>query len=152
MNANLEVLKKDINSSLDRFLKYRRGNKKKAEYVVIASASISAATTLFIGLGSIWDNYVSYYQALALFFSASLTIITAWDGFYNHKRLWLLQADIITRLYDISSDIKHLEASGKPTYESVNELHTRYKAAFREFNEQWKELRAEDSSQPSEEQ
>ncbi|KHE91638.1 MAG: hypothetical protein K8F52_07080 [Candidatus Scalindua rubra] len=78
-----------------------------------------------------------------------MTILAAWDGFYNHKRLWLLQADIVNRLNDIKTDIKHLEASGSSSQEAVNELYSRYKLSFREFNDQWNDLRAEDNSQPT---
>jgi len=147
MNANIDILKKDINLSLENLRKRRRGNKKKAEYVVVASAVISAVTTISIGLSSLVETWSSIFQGIALILSASLTIIATWDGFYNHKRLWLLQADIVNRLQDIKSDIRHLEANGKPNQQSINDLYSRYKSSFREFNEQWKDLRAEDNSQ-----
>lgn len=146
MDANINVLKQDVNSAIDRLSTTRYKNKKKAEYVVIWSAGISAVTTITIGLSSLVGDWSKLFQGIALTLSASLTVLAAWDGFYNHKRLWLLQADIVNRLSDIKSDIKHLESKSEPGQESVNELYVRYKAAFREFNDQWKDLRAEDNT------
>lgn len=143
INANLSILKKDIEHALKRLVGYRLENKKKAEIVVVATATISAATTIAIGLIPLWDRGEAAFRVIALVLSTSLTVLAAWDGLYNHKRLWLLQAEIVNKLYDILDDIKHLEATGAVDQEALNELYVRYKAAFGEFNSQWREMRTE---------
>ncbi|MCP3908059.1 MAG: SLATT domain-containing protein, partial [Oceanicoccus sp.] len=124
-----------------------RGNKKKAEKVVLVSASISAMTTISIALASQFKNLTPLFQSIAIILSASLTILVAWDGFYNHKRLWLLQAETVNRLKEINTDIRHLEATGSIKQSTIDQLYIRYKEAFGDFNNQWKELRIDDGSQ-----
>ena len=147
--ANLEILKKDLGDSLSSLRKLRRGNKKKAEYVVIAAAAISALTTVSIGLISLVSNWSPFFQILALILSASLTVLTAWDGLYNHKRLWLLQAGIVNNLRQIETDLKHVEKLQDVDQNLINELYLRYRNAFEQYNLQWQEMRMDDDSPAS---
>jgi len=145
MDANLDVLKQDLKNAISRNTAYRRENKKKAEKVVVVSAGLSAVTTLTIALSSIFESMSPLFQTIALLVSGSLTVVTAWDGFYNHKRLWLLQADILNKLYEIDTEIRHHEANNTITQEIVNTLFARYQSAFHEFNAQWKEIRTDEN-------
>lgn len=142
--VSLEILKKDTSTAVARLKTLRRGNKKKAEYVVLGSAGISAVTTICIGVTSLANSWAPIYQSAALILSASLTVLTAWDGLYNHKRLWLMQASIVNSLRQIETDIKHVEASGELDSEVLAELYTRYRHAFEEYNTQWSEMRMDD--------
>jgi hypothetical protein len=144
LSANLNILKADTESAIARIGQYRRENKKKAELVVLAGAAISALTTIAIGMSSVVPSCSALFQGAALILSASLTILTAWDGLYNHKRLWLLQAGVLNSLYQIQTEIKHLEASGQIDQDAVDALYLRYQAAFDEYNSQWTEMRADD--------
>lgn len=145
--ANLDVLKTDLSNSITRLAKYRKDNKNKADRVVFWGAVISGSTTVSIGLGGLLAEDSVYFQALALLLSASLTVLTAWDGLYNHKRLWIIQASVLNELYQIQSDIRHLEASGAVEQSTVDALYQRYQSAFDEYNAQWQEMRvAHDSA------
>ncbi|KHE91637.1 MAG: hypothetical protein K8F52_07075 [Candidatus Scalindua rubra] len=64
MNADIEILKKDINSSIERLIKRRRGNKKKAERVVVLGAGISAVTTISIGLTALIDSLSQVFSSI----------------------------------------------------------------------------------------
>ena len=147
--ASLDIVKDDTDKAIDRLSQYRRSNKKKAEFVVVSSAAISAATTIAIGLTSLISSWSVVFQSLALMLSASLTILTAWDGLYNHKRLWLIQAGVLNSLYRIQADIRHLEKCDPIDQEAVNELYLRYQAAFDEYNSQWSEMRTDERSSSS---
>lgn len=142
--ASLDVLKADIATAIARLSVYRRGNKRKAELIVVASAAISAVTTISIGLASLVSSQSTCFQIVALAFSTSLSVLTAWDGLYNHKRLWLLQAGVINALYQVQTDIRHLEASNNVDQAAINELYARYKAAFNEYHSQWNEMRTDE--------
>lgn len=139
--ANLDVLKSDLADSIARLTEYRRDNKTKADRVVFWGAVISASTTVSIGLGGLIASGSLFFQGLALLLSASLTVLTAWDGLYNHKRLWIIQASVLNELYQIQTDIRHLEASNALDQNAVNELYDRYQSAFEEYNAQWQEMR-----------
>ena len=142
--VSLEILKKDTSAAINSLRTLRRGNKKKAEYVVLGSAGISAVTTICIGVTSLAGSWGPIYQSAALILSASLTVLTAWDGLYNHKRLWLMQASIVNNLRQIQTDIRHIEASGDTDPEVLSELYSRYRNAFEEYNAQWSEMRTDD--------
>jgi hypothetical protein len=139
--ANIDVLKSDLADSISRLTEYRKDNKRKADRVVIWGAAISGSTTVAIGLGGLIADYSVYFQAIALLLSASLTVLTAWDGLYNHKRLWNIQASVLNELFQIQTDIRHLEASGAVEQPTVDALYHRYKSAFDEYHAQWQEMR-----------
>lgn len=144
ISADINVLKTDVKEAIQRLSAYRRGNKKKAMFVVILSASISASTTVAIGLAAVWSSGSEFFQGSALLLSASLTVLTAWDGLFNHKRLWLLQAGVVNSLYRIQTDVRHLEATDPGNQKAVNELYEKYKSAFAEYNSQWTEMREDE--------
>lgn len=147
IQANIDVLKKDVDSSLKNLTERRRENKKKAQYVVVGGAAISAFTAISIGMSSLKTEWAVFLQPIALALSSVSTIVVAWDGFYNHKRLWLLHVDIVRSLQDIQTDIRHIEANGNPDQDELNFLYARYKSSIGEFNEQWKDLRTENNDE-----
>jgi len=143
-SANLDVLKADTDSAIRRMTRYQRGNKRKAELAVVISASISAATTISIGLSSLIPVCSTIFQSAAMVLSASLTIVIAWGGLHNHKRQWMLQSSVINALYRIQTEIKHLEASPQIDQAAVDTLYGCYRAAIDEYGSQGNDFWGDD--------
>lgn len=150
INANLDVLANDIEGQIEGFKKRRNDNKRKAANIVIAGSVISAVTTILIGISTTISNvaYTKIFSVLAIVASSSLAILQAWDGLFNHKRLWAQYADTLNRLYEIETDIRHTKAKAEHDKKEIeqrviDELYMKYKDILRGTNEQWLKLRIE---------
>ena len=143
INANLSVLEQDIETRIAKFKNVSQVNKQKTHFFVMSTAILSSLTTVMIALSQYANSYTVYLSAAALLISASLSILTAWDGLYNHKKLWTSYVTALTQLNELQADIKHLKANGEIEQTITNLLYARYKTIIGEVNENWLKLRSE---------
>jgi hypothetical protein len=141
INANLDLLKKELNQSIANLQKWKKKDKSKATFSITYGGIVSGLTTIFIGLSSYLSNYAKLFGIIALITSASLTIVQTWDGLFNHKKLWIIQAEALNEFYELRGDLSHLEASGKIDQEAINSCYEKYKQIYRRWNSSWSELR-----------
>lgn len=143
IDANLELLERDLQGRIENFKEISQSNKKKTHFYVMSTAILSSLTTIMIALSQYPNDYTVYLSALALLVSASLSILTAWDGLYNHKKLWTSYVTALVQLYDLQADIQHLKAKSEVEQKIINMLYARYKGIIGEVNDNWLKLRSE---------
>ncbi|EAQ63589.1 hypothetical protein MED121_00235 [Marinomonas sp. MED121] len=143
IDANLSILEQDIQTRITKFKGVSQVNKQKTHFFVMSTAILSSLTTVMIALSQYASTYTIYLSATALLISASLSILTAWDGLYNHKKLWTSYVTALTQLNELQADIQHLKANGEIEQAIINLLYARYKAIIGEVNENWLKLRSE---------
>src|SRR5436853_1666999 len=90
IDADLILLKKDLNNTMKDIREKKENDKSKTTIVATYGGLVSALTTVLIGLSSYISNYATYFSIAALVTSASLTVVQAWDRLFNHKRLWII--------------------------------------------------------------
>jgi len=142
VEANKDLLKSRLTEMIRKIKGQKNQDKGIAAFVVTYGALISALTTVLIGLSSYLSNFALYFNIAALITSATVTVIQAWDKLFNHKRLWIIQSEVINRLKELNEDLAHLEASDKLGQNEANECYERYKEIMRKWNSDWKELRS----------
>lgn len=142
MDANLDVLKRDLEATRERFGDYRAENKRNAGAASVLGAALAAATTASIGLGATLPDLETAFQVCALILSAITAVLSAWVGFNNHKERWLLQSAVIEEIRDIESDIEHREASSTLDQAAINASLERYRAALKAMTTQWHKMQA----------
>jgi len=143
IDANLDVLEQDLETRIESFKNISQTNKKKTHFHVMSTAILSSLTTIMIALSQYASELNVYISAAALFISASLSILTAWDGLYNHKKLWTSYVTALVQLYDLQADIKHLKAKSSIEQNVINILYSRYKGIIGDVNDNWLKLRSE---------
>jgi hypothetical protein len=137
--SNEEALKflegeisKRISSFKERIDFYRQGTVR----FTILSSCLSAATTVLIGVGQIYDWQP--LSVIALIISASMTIVNAWDGLFNYRSRWVNNNETLMKLYDLRSELEYQKH--KQTLQDINidEFYQRYKGILQVANESWK--------------
>lgn len=141
--ANIEQLKTDIEARIKWAQSSRSDDKRKSAFVAIYMGIASAITTICIGIVSFLpDNYSNFFSIVSLVTSASLTIVAAWDGVFHHKKLWLNAAITLNELYELNTDIRHVEAgSAGVSQEQANQFYARYKEIMKRTNDRWYKIR-----------
>ena len=142
VDANKERLKSKLVENIQKIKGRKNQDKAIAAFVVTYGAVISALTTVLISLSSYLSDYSLYFNIAALITSATVTVIQAWDKLFNHKRLWIIQAEVLNGLKELNEDLAHLEANNKLGQDETNECYERYKEIMRKWNSDWKDLRA----------
>jgi len=70
--------------------------KKKALRFSILSASLAAGTTVVLGLNI--EGFDEIARITALILAGFLTVLNAWNAFFNHKEMWIEYRKTATKL------------------------------------------------------
>lgn len=142
IDANIEELKRDLANMIDRSWKNRRSDRRKSAFVAVYVGIVSAVTTVCIGIVSFLPERSNVFGIVALLTSASLTVVSAWDGIFHHKKLWINTAKTLNELYDLDGDIRHAEAGANGCNQAqANVFYARYKTIMGDCNERWYKIR-----------
>ena len=81
----------------------------------MAISSLGAATTVIIGLQNnklfaIYPRRVDFLSAAALLTSATVTLFSVWEGFFDYRWLWIRYTATLGQLYSISDELDYLTA------------------------------------------
>ena len=114
------------------------------------TAILSALTTIFIGLSQYFpvnSQLPKILSGIALVTSGSITVLSAFDGLFNHKKLWISYVSSLVQFYELQTDIKHYKASGENSQEILDKFYIRYKEILGEVNSNWIRLRTESAGE-----
>jgi ABC-type multidrug transport system fused ATPase/permease subunit len=141
-----KFLEQALAAGVTSFDSRRLANKNKAFLSKILSISFSTLTTILLGWQGVPDKTLITVKNVALLLSACVTIVAAWDAFFNHRELWVRYTSTANRLKAIQSDLNYLLAgTPNPNPEKLDELYGRYHAVLDETNASWQDLRKEQS-------
>jgi hypothetical protein len=141
IKADKVKLLDDVKKSIIK-LSHRKDSDKKKTTIIITLVSVgSSITTVLIGLSSYFSDISVIFNITALVVSASVTVLSAWDKLFNHKRLWIMQAEALNAFKELDDDIKHLEATNSLSEEALNICYLRYKKIYSKWNSTWMDLR-----------
>lgn len=109
----------------------------------LASAVVSAVTTVLIGIGQIYKQQV-WISILALVASAGLTVIAAWNGVFRHRELWIQKTDTWMALQKLEANIQFAKTKsrGVLTLEQVDNFYQEFEAILLSEHELWKKVRS----------
>lgn len=143
IDANIEQVKSDVAARIKWVQTSRKDDKKKSAFVAVYMGIVSAITTVCIGIVSFLpDSYSNIFGIISLLTSASLTVVAAWDGIFHHKKLWINASKTLNELYELDTDIRHIESSSNGvSQDQANEFYECYKQIMRDSNERWYRLR-----------
>jgi hypothetical protein len=135
-----EHLKRGINNIRGSRDYYKRGSQLQT----VASAVLSATTTLLIALNQIYHQ--SVLIALSLVVGALATVTVAWASWFGFHRLWLANTATLTKLWALRDQIEYDKAlyGDHLTRDLVQDYHDRLQQIFAEHNQTWRQIRAEE--------
>lgn len=119
---------------------YRRGSQLQT----VASAVLSATTTLLIALNQVYHQ--SLLVALSLVAGALTTVTVAWTSWFGFRRLWLANTATLTKLWALRDQIEYDKAlfGDHLSRDLVRDYHDRLQQIFANHNQTWQQIRAED--------
>jgi uncharacterized protein DUF4231 len=138
----LNVLEEDLAEQIKSFDSSRQFYRRNFYYYTLVTATLSALTTILIGVGQIFGS--KWLSVLALITSAVITIVAAWDGFLRSRELWIQKTDTWMVLENLNSNIKYAKAKfgENLSEEQVDEFYRRFDQALMGEHELWKKVRS----------
>jgi hypothetical protein len=102
-NAKI-ALEKELDARLAEFTRKRGRDKLKAFSLRIAAVVFGATITVLVGLraGTTLDGPL---KNVVLVLGALTVIANAWDGFYDHRGLWIKRTITVSRLKRLKRDL-----------------------------------------------
>lgn len=148
--AEIEALKKCLESETGDYTNKGRKNKKGAILIQILLVLLSALTTIFIG----WkpeDNKSNVFLInLGLICSAVVAGLNVTNAFFDYRELWAQYNVSRNQLRMLLSELSILQASGdgNVTKKQLTEIFERYRGICDETNKTYQQLRmAKDSTE-----
>ncbi len=144
-NSSFEILQNEIQKMIDYTSKKSTKNKRKSFYIYISVAISSALITFLVAIGDDFPVWKGTLKMSTLFFSAMSSILAAWDGFYNHKELWVIYGETRHYLKELHLKTRLISESEKNNPEYIRKLHNEFQSIVSKGNFKWKELRMDDN-------
>lgn len=143
--SRFEILQQEISKMIEFSSSRAKRNKKNSFRIYISIAISSALITFLVAVGDDFKEYRTIIKILTLFFSASSTIFAAWDGFYNHKELWVIYGETRGRLKELELKTKLATEQDKNDPEYIDQIHKDFQSIVNHGSFKWKELRLEEN-------
>ncbi len=144
-NSNFEILQGEIQKMIDYTSRRSYLNKRKSFRIYICVAISSALITFLVAIGDDFPVWRESIKMLTLFFSALSSILAAWDGFFNHKELWVIYGETRDYLKELYLKTRLASESDKNNPEYIKKLHGEFQSIVSKGNFKWKELRMDEN-------
>jgi hypothetical protein len=124
-------------------------NRQRGFQLKMLVTSLSALTTVLLGLKGFNSPWGVGIQNVALLSSALVSMFAAWDAFFNYRANWLSQQAAVGQLKELEKDVKFALAVGGDGIEQVKltELYGRYRQIMSDYNSSWLQLKRATESQ-----
>src|SRR5262249_32528134 len=134
----LEYLEGELEKQITSFDDSRKFYRVRFYYYTLATACLSALTTILIGVGQILGS--KWLSILSLITSSGLTVVAAWEGFLRSRELWIQKTDTWMALQNLDANIKYAKAKAGGTLDGrqVDELNERFDKIILGEHEVWK--------------
>jgi len=149
VETSVKKLREDLNAQIKSFDQKRMKNKRKALFLKMLATTFSVLITILLGLKGV--EYLTesslLFKNLPLVLSALVTLISAFDGYFNHRALWVQYTLTASNLKAIKAELDYAttDANAPPAQATVDGLFNKYQNALSETNASWQTLRDDKS-------
>ena len=145
--SKYEILVEEISTMANKTSTWSRENKKKSFNIYIGIALASATITILVAIANdIPENLRLTVKIITLILSGITTVLAAWDGFYNHKQLWINYGETRNHLRSLQLKLKLLKQSERENDSTLRAIYEEYQDVLQNGNSNWKALRMEESN------
>ena len=145
----LDYLSTAIAKYISLYDRKRHRNKFLSLGIRLTSAAMAAAITILLGLTMSPENK-AFFANVALVFGATITVLNAWDAFFNHRALWVRFTVATHSLHCINEELEYLRSDkSQLTAAQIDSLHSDFKEVLMTVNRDWENLRKEEQAQTS---
>lgn len=143
-SSKFEILKEEVSKMVEKTAKASLNNKLKSFRIYIGIAISSAIITFLVAIGNdIPKEGALTIKIIILLFSGLSTILAAWDGFYNHKQLWINYGETRNQLSALELKLKLLDEEEKTDDKKIDKIFEEYQEILSNGNNKWTKMRLE---------
>ena len=105
LDEKLKYIENEVKERKESVEKRRTREKNMASRLKISAVTLAGLVTILIGLriSNIWSDFVSN---IALILGASITVINAYEAFFDHRSLWIYRTVVLVQLDELLRDIQ----------------------------------------------
>lgn len=145
INKKIEFLRTHIDERINRFTSKRIDNKFKARNFYVSTTVLAAINTIVLGLDFAnvqwFDNQT---KNIALIISALITIVGAYDSFFDHKGLWINFTAARSKMRRLKFELEfYLEGNNNIEKEDIEMFKEKYNEILNDVGKKWSNLRSE---------
>jgi len=142
----IQFLKDNLEEAINSLYKRRKDEESKAYRLQMSTTILSSITTVILGLKL--TGFEETTRITALIISSLITIISAVETFWSHKKLWRTYAETLHGLYTLRFDFEfRLLNSEELKSEELIHFKNRYQEILESSNEKWMKSRAKEEVQ-----
>ncbi|WP_095204183.1 DUF4231 domain-containing protein [Mesorhizobium carmichaelinearum] len=143
---DIEWLRTRLKQHADSFDRGRLWNRRQAFYFTLGASVIGASTTVLIAIQQndlLSEKWKSTASILSLLTSAFVSILAAWEAFFDPRWLWVRYTSTLNSIYELSDQLEYLsKKENEPSAEIVDKLYERLALTLQQTNSEWEKKRA----------
>ena len=114
LDERLECLEEDLQRLVKRYGDDARRHKKTALALKIVSVCIAALITILLGLKLQAPEVRDLLSNVALVLGAVITVLSAYEAFFDPRALWIRETVTFARLKDVQRDLRYWARGAEP--------------------------------------
>jgi len=118
----LNWLQDEIDKLVEGYKSDSKLYKKQAFRLKIISVFLAAIITVLLGLKLHDTNWAASFSNVALVLSAAITVLSAYEAFFDPRALWVRETVTFARLKDIQRDLRYWAKGQDPESIDIEEL------------------------------
>lgn len=109
----LKLIESEIDDRVREFARKRHGDKRRAFGLKVLSVLLAAIITVLLGL-KVEAGWSDLLRNIALVFGALITVINAYEAFYDYRALWIRRTVTLVNLYKLQRDFRFYKSGVEP--------------------------------------
>jgi hypothetical protein len=143
IDDKLKYIENEVKRRKESVEKRRTREKNLAFRLKISAVTLAGLVTILIGLkiSSGWTNLVANF---ALILGASITVINAYEAFFDHRSLWIYRTIVLSRLDELLRDVQfYREGLDVSEYDekTVTQFLNKYNEILQDDLKSWLQIR-----------
>ena len=141
-SSKFEILNEEVSKMVAKTAASSLNNKLKSFRIYIGIAISSAIITFLVAIGNdIPKEGAFIIKVIILLFSGTSTILAAWDGFYNHKQLWINYGETKNQLSSLELKLKMLDDDERKDDKKLDRIFEEYQEILSNGHNKWTKMR-----------
>ena len=112
-----DIVKQEVERTLDALSRHKCWKRRASFWFTISAATLSAISTVAIGLSETFD--IKLLLGMALVSSGIATVIGAWEGFFPNRKLMVANNVTIAALEELIESKAKRKEIGEAAYKKV---------------------------------
>lgn len=141
-------LDEQIKTLIRRFKGDRERHKRLAVLLKAVTVSLAGAVTILLGWKMAADATSQLFSNIALILGAAITVLSAYEAFFDPRVLWVRETVVFARLTDLERDLAYAVAGAKDGQldsATLELFKKRLDAVLDESLKAWLRMRGQDS-------